>query len=146
MKFSFKNTPITALLALGLTFSVCTPTKPVMAQEEDVEIENSVDDVFVEFSPISVSIIREYRIRGQLAVTFFLSVYKTSTVEKIEKLRPKLRDGLVQSLTRVANTRVNPNRPVDLELIGKFMQKSVDEILGPNMAEVLIQSAAAQPS
>lgn len=115
-------------------------------EDEDVEIEQSVDNVFVQFQPISVSIIREYRIRGMLAVTLFLSVDKASTVEKIESIRPKLRDGLVQSLTRVANTRVSPNRPVDLELIGRFMQKSVDDILGPNMAVVLIQSAAAQPN
>jgi len=147
MKLSFNTLSLTSVLACGLLCSQIITPQIVLAQdEEDVEIEQTVDNVFVVFEPISVSIIREYRIRGQLAVTFVLSVDKVSTVDEIERLRPKVRDGLIQGLTRVANTRVNPHRPVDLELIGLFMQRSVDDILGANMAKVLIQSAAAQPS
>ncbi|MCK5040794.1 MAG: hypothetical protein KAR62_00805 [Sphingomonadales bacterium] len=148
MKLLFKKTALASLLTCGLLCSpyIMAPNNAWAQDEEEVDTEVSVDNVFVEFAPIAVSIIREYRIRGMLNVTFYLSVDKASTVDKIEELRPKLRDGLIQSLTRVANTRVNPRRPVDLELIGLFMQRSVDEILGADMAQVLIQSAAAQPS
>lgn len=146
MKAPLKSFSISSALSLALITPTMAVYNPAIAQDEEQKIEQVVDDVFVEFRPITVSIIREYRLQGQLSVTFFLGVDKTSTVDEIERLRPRLRDGLVQSLTRVANTRVNPRRPVDLALIGRFMQNSVDEVLGKDLAIVLIQSAAAQPN
>lgn len=138
MNIKIKNTYLSLLAVLMLA-----NPQPLIAQEEDSEA--TVDNIFVQFAPISVSIIREYRIRGQLAVTFYLSVDKASNVEKIETMRPKLRDNLIYSLTRIANTRVSPNKPVDLDLLGRFLQKNVDDVLGEGVAKVLIQSAAAQP-
>lgn len=141
-----KKSLLPLILCGMFSVSFISPPVVIAQDEEEVDSEQTVDDVFVEFRPISVSIIREYRIQGMLSVTFYLSVDKASTVDEIERLRPKVRDGLVHSLTRVANTRVNPRRPVDLELIGLFMQRSVDDILGTGMANVLIQSATAQPN
>lgn len=139
MTYKFSKPTLTTIVALSLFWQ-----QPALAQDEDVS-EPEVDNVFVEFQPISVAIIRDYRIQGQLAVTLFLSVNKASSVERIEELRPKLTDKLIQSLTRIANTRVSPNKPVDLQLIGRFLQTNVDEVLGEDVAKVLIQSAAAQP-
>lgn len=131
------------ICALGIVCLATSVSQPAFAQEEGEAI---VDNLFVPFAPISVSIVRDYKVQGQLAVTFFLGINKASSEDVIENIRPKVRDGLINSLTRVANTRVNPYKPVDLELIGIFMQNSVDEVLGAGVAEVLIQSVAAQPN
>lgn len=140
MRFFFTNIFAIILAILTIGFS-----QPSFAQEEG-EVEPTVDNLFVRFQPISVSIVRDFKVQGQLSVTLYLGLNKASTEDVIENLRPKIRDSLLNSLTRVANTRVNPYRPVDIDLIVIFMQTGLDELLGEGVAEVLIQSAAAQPS
>lgn|GEM_PF-3120834 len=117
-------------------------TSAVHAQDE--QAPSISDALFVEFAPMTVAVIRDKRIRGHLTVTFFLAVGTQPDIDRIDAIRPKLRDAVLQNLARIGNARVDPNLPVDLDLVADYLQYAVDDILGKDVAKVLLQSASTQ--
>ena len=115
---------------------------PIAAQEENAPAVS--DDLFVEFAPMTVAVIRDKRIRGHLTITFFLAVGTQPDIDRIETLRPKLRDAVLRNLARIGNARVDPHLPVDLDLVADYLQYAVDDVLGEDVAKVLLQSASTQ--
>ena len=128
---------VVALLSAGL------PASRTAAQEDDPQ--NAVSDaLFVEFAPMTVAVIRDKRIQGHLTITMFLAVGTPAGVNRVETLRPKLRDAVLRNLARVGNARVDPHMPVDLKLVADYLQLAVDDVLGDGVAKVLLQSASTQ--
>jgi flagellar basal body-associated protein FliL len=102
-------------------------------------------NLFADFRPVMVAVIREHQIRGHLGVDFALAVTSADAMTEIDLLRPRLRDSIQHYLAGLASARINPRRPLDLDLVSSYIQKAVDEILGDGVAEVLIITASVTP-
>lgn len=104
------------------------------------------EPLFIEFTPLSVSVIQRTRVAGFLSVAFNLVVESEEAAAHVERLRPRLRDAIVRILSRVANSRLDINRPVDVDLIRAYVQMAVDGVLGAEKARVLMQTVSLQPA
>ena len=133
--------PIIFLLAMIVSFGAHTTLTLAQDEEETPDISN----VFATFSPFSVHVIKDRRIRGILMVDFKLSLKAREDVDEIDKIRPRIRSAVIEALTRVANARVNVRRPLDVELISNSIQGAIDSVLGEDFAKVLIAVASTQP-
>lgn len=102
--------------------------------------------VFIEFTPLSVSVIQRTRVAGFLSVAFNLVVESEEAAAHVERLRPRLRDAIVRVLSRVANSRLDINHPVDVDLIRAYVQMAVDSVIGADKARVLMETVSLQPA
>lgn len=119
---------------------------PLAAQDHDDESASPPEtNLFADFRPVMVAVIREHQIRGHLGVDFALAVESADAMTEIDLLRPRLRDSIQHYLAGLASARINPRRPLDLDLVSSYIQKAVDEILGDGVAEVLIITASVTP-
>ena len=114
-----------------------------IAQSE--EDDGYLRENYIEFQPISVTVIQNARISGILTVTFTLATKNPSLIDKLKHLRPRVRSEVHHKLARLAATRITLNQPINLELVGQFIQFAVDQIFGEPEVEVLIQLAAIRP-
>lgn len=99
---------------------------------------------YVAFEPVSVTVLNESRVAGFLAVTFSLEASDAEQEETITEMKPRLRDAIIRRLSRLAGTRIEVTRPLNIALVNRQIQSVVDEVLGDKTAEVLIQSASIQ--
>ncbi len=116
----------------------------VLAEESHGSSDS--EPVFIEFTPLSVSVIQRTHVAGFLSVAFNLVVESEETAAHVERLRPKLRDAIVRVLSRVANSRLDINHPVDVDLIRAYVQMAVDSVIGADKARVLMESVSLQPA
>lgn len=123
------------IVAGGLTLSQGS----VAAQEETVEPS------FIEFAPVSVSVVHNARVAGFLSIAFGVMVEGPEALARVEALLPRINDASVQMLARIARTRLVVTEAVNLELLRTYLQRTVDRIVGEGVARVLIQDATLQP-
>lgn len=116
------------------------------AEGEDGETKSDAGPIFMEFAPFSVSVIQRAQIAGYLSVAFDLAVEEEAVVQQVERLRPKVRDAVLLILTRVASSRLDVTRPVDVDLIRAYVQKAVNNVLGAGKAQVLMAIVSLQPA
>lgn len=100
---------------------------------------------YLDFDAFSVSIITDGRVDGQVSVKFSLAVADAEKRAEIERKSPRLRDAYLQVLSQVASTRLDPRRPVDPDLLDRYLQRVTDRLLGDHVAEVVMESAAIRP-
>lgn len=117
-----------------------------LAAAEEEAGGNGAGPLFVEFDPFSVSIIQRTRVAGYLSVAFSLAVENEAAAQRVERMRPKLKDAIVRILSRVASSRLDVNRPVEVSLIQTYVQMAVDNVIGPGEALVLMQTVSLQPA
>lgn len=94
--------------------------------------------------PLTVTVFRDSRARGLLSIDLTLQMAKASAKPDVEKIMPRLRDQLVLTLTRLAANRVDVDRPLDLDAMGKALQAATDRTLGEGQARVLISGATVR--
>ena len=126
-----------ALLCLGLS-------SPAHAAD-DANAAAGAQASYLDFDAFSVSIITEGRIDGQVSVKFSLAVTDAGKRAEIERKSPRLRDAYLRVLSQVASTRLDPRRPVDPNLLDRYLQRVTDRLLGDHVAEVVMESAAIRP-
>ena len=117
---------------------------PALAAD-DADASSGSEETYLDFDAFSVSIIHDGRVDGQVSVKFSLAVADAETRAEIERKSPKLRDAYLQILSQVAATRLDPRRPVDPELLDRYLQRVTDRLLGDHVAEVVMESAAIRP-
>lgn len=110
------------------------------------EGSSSAEPIFIEFEPFSVSVIQNSRVAGFLSIAFDLAVEDEATIQQVERLRPRLRDAVVRILSRVASSRLDVSRPVDVDLVRAYVQKAIDGVIGPGKAQVLMEIVSLQPA
>ncbi|MCG8503242.1 MAG: hypothetical protein MI755_01435 [Sphingomonadales bacterium] len=126
-----------ALLCFGLS-------SPAHAAD-DADAASGSDAAYLDFDAFSVSIITDGRVDGQISVKFSLAVADAEKRAEIERKSLKLRDAYLQILSQVASTRLDPRRPVDPDLLDRYLQRVTDRLLGDHVAEVVMESAAIRP-
>lgn len=121
---------------------------PALASQEEDEKgaeETAPAPTFVEFAPVSVSVVHNNRVTGFLSVAFGVMVKDPEAAAKVEALLPKISDACVQMLVRIARTRLDVTQAINIELLRTYLQRSVDGVIGEGVAQVLIQDATLQP-
>lgn len=134
-----------AALAMLLLGFAAGQISPALAQTEAFDTAEP-GRLYVRFDPVSITVVRNARVSGLLSVTYSLAVRTEDEVTKITSLKPKLTAVIVRNLTLVARNRLDVRRSLEFELIERYMQRAVDDLLGENQAEVLIQLASLNPS
>lgn len=124
-----------------LTISLSAPT---FAQEEDQGEEIEEKLIAVEMLPLTVALTRNFRTEGVLMLAYQLFVSDTDTMEDVAIREPQIAAALHQTLTRLSKIRIPADRPVNITLLDKFMQNTVDKLLGKNVADVVIFAASIQ--
>ncbi len=135
LKFRFFHLLFIGLLASS--FPVST-----FAQEEAEEVKEKL--IQVEMQPLTVALTKNFKTQGVLMLAYSLFVDKTSTAGDLALREPQIAAALHQTLTRLSKIRIPADRPVNITLVDKFMQDTVDKLLGKNIANVVIFSASIQ--
>lgn len=91
--------------------------------------------------PLTVTVFRDNRARGLLAVELSLELAKSDDRDRIEKIMPRLRDRYVTALTRFAANRVDINRTIDIQTLAQMLQGATNDVLGQSAATILIGGA-----
>jgi flagellar basal body-associated protein FliL len=128
------------MVLIGLM--ACSFSAPAFSQDEEEEKTEKL--VAVEMQPLVVSLTKNFRTQGVLMLAYQLFVANSSTAEEVAVRKPQIAAALHQTLTRLSKIRIPADKPVNIPLLDLFMQRSVDELLGKNVAEVVIFSASIQ--
>jgi flagellar basal body-associated protein FliL len=102
---------------------------------------DAANDRYVALAPVTVSVFRDSRVRGMLSLELTLEVADGSSRERIDKIMPRLRDRYITIMSRLAANRVDIHRPLDLESVTEILQSATDQMLGPQVARVLVGGA-----
>lgn len=92
-------------------------------------------------APMTVSVFRDSRVRGMLSLELTLEVADGPSRERVDKIMPRLRDRYITIMSRLAANRVDINRPLDLDSMTEILQSATDQMLGPQVARVLVGGA-----
>jgi flagellar basal body-associated protein FliL len=140
---------VVASLAIGMmlmsgTFSskkdgATKKAEQLMAMLEQAGVDPQASHVRVK--PFNVSIIQDSRVHGTLYVSMDLETGSRDLNAGVVKARPKLRDAYLQTLSRYADHQMNPNKPVNIMLLKKLLQRPTDRILGEGKVTVIVSAA-----
>lgn len=99
---------------------------------------------FVQMDAVTVSVIRQGKVRGFLTVAFSLELPGYEYREQLGALTPRLEAEYHRDVSDIAARSVDLSYPVDIMLVKRRLQATTDRILGPHFAEVLMGSASIQ--
>ncbi len=125
-------------LALPLALALTPPALAAGGGEAKPESR------FVKLQPIIVPVLQEYRMRGLVSVQVSLSLHAGADRERVETLKPKLTDRYIMTLNQLGQTVIEMDRPVNLPLIQRLLQQGTDQVLGADIASVLIIDASSR--
>jgi flagellar basal body-associated protein FliL len=101
----------------------------------------SPDASHVTIEPFNISIIQSGKILGALFVSMELLTGNRDLNAGVVKARPKLRDAYLQALSGYVNRQLDPNRPVNVSLLKRLLQKATNRVLGETAVAVVISGA-----
>ncbi len=99
---------------------------------------------FVQMDAVTVSVIRQGKVRGFLTVAFTLELPGYEYREQLGALSPKLEAEYHRDISDIAARSIDMDYPVDVMLVKGRLQSSTDRVLGPDFAKVLMGSASVQ--
>lgn len=99
---------------------------------------------FVQMDAVTVSVIRQGKVRGFLTVAFTLELPGYEYREELGALSPKLEAEYHRDISDIAARNIDMDYPVDVMLVKSRLQSSTDRVLGPDFAKVLMGSASVQ--
>ena len=126
---------LTAVLMIGLA---ATATQ---AKETGEAERTSADTLFIAFPEMNVTLVERARIDGIMTVRVSLEVFDAEAQGQVELQQPRLQDAYIHTLTRLASARFDVRRPIDYALMGRYLQRDTNRILGVDVARVLVQDA-----
>jgi flagellar basal body-associated protein FliL len=131
-----KNSRFGLLLALCL----CFVPAGAWANEEAAPKPSGDLPVFVKINPINIPVIRKNGTTSVLALDIIAEVKTESDREKVEAIRPKLRDTFIRSLygNLEVNKLVNREGMLDMEKVkARLMKSSLYVMKEPMITDLL---------
>lgn len=95
----------------------------------------------VTIEPFNISIIQSGKILGSLYVSMELMTGNRDLNAGVVESRPKLRDAYLQTLSRYVNQQLDPNRPVNISLLKRLLQKATTQVLGETAVVAVVSGA-----
>lgn len=99
---------------------------------------------YIMLEPLTVSVMRDARVRGLLSVDLTLELARLDERAAIERIMPRLRDQLMFALTQLAANRLDIERPLDLPTLTAALQQVIDRVIGESKARLLIGGATVR--
>lgn len=99
---------------------------------------------YIMLEPLTVSVLRDARVRGLLSVDLTLELARHDERAAIERIMPRLRDQLMLTLTQLAANRLDIDRPLDLPTLTAALQQVIDRVIGESKARLLIGGATVR--
>ncbi|MCJ9428086.1 hypothetical protein [Kordiimonas marina] len=99
----------------------------------------------IDMTPFKFSLIKRGRVRGKVSVTLTLVVNKSDDMKYIRLHQPQLRSDFLTALTILANQQIDPNRPIDPDIISAYLTPYADYRLGTGKVTVYVKEAMVTP-
>lgn len=132
-----------ASLALGCMLALPRPAAASGGgAAEEADIHNGPS--FMVMEAVTVSIIRTGKVRGFLTVDVTLELPGSEYRQTVTKVAPRLAAAYHHSIRDIAARGVDLDQPVDINLVTDILQSVTDQVLGEELAIVLIGSASVQ--
>jgi flagellar basal body-associated protein FliL len=90
--------------------------------------------------PISVSVVQEDEVRGQLQVWFGMDVPDAVLRTRAEAIMPRLRDAWLSRLSQYAATSARARKPANIADVSLLLQATADQMLQNPGSKVLMGS------
>lgn len=125
---------VAGLLAISISVNM-GPVTAAAAQKGDGAVE------YIALPTMSVSLLERNRIRGVLSLTVSLEVGGETRTRDVKKQLPRLRDAYLRTLSNLAQTHLDPQERINMNLLRKVLQRTTDRLFGPDAVSVLVQHA-----
>ena len=145
MTIQAKTTLHWFIAALALGFMLALP-QPAGASGGGSSTEDALHEgpSYMEMEAVTVSIIRAGKVRGFLTVDVTLELPGSEHRQTINEVAPRLTAAYNHSIRDIAARGVDLDQPVDINLVTHILQTVTDQVLGEELAVVLIGSASVQ--
>ena len=101
---------------------------------------------FFELPSISVSVIRDARVRGIFTVSMGLEVDSLDWRLRVRKMIPRLSHEYHTVMAQFAAARLKMGRVIDMDLLERLFQNATDRVLGADQARIMVTNALARKS
>jgi len=95
---------------------------------------------WVSVYPISITVVQDDQVRGQLQVWLGMDVIDPALRTRKEEIKPRLRDAWLTRLSQYAATSLRARRPANIDDVSRLLQATADQTLGKPGARVLLGS------
>jgi len=99
----------------------------------------------IDMAPFKFSLIDRGRVRGKVSITLTLVVHKSDDMKYVRLHQPQLRSDFLTALTVLANQQIDPNRPVDPDIISAYLTPYANYRLGKDKVTVYVKEAMVTP-
>ncbi len=132
-------TPIAAAwMAFALASTPAAVYAEVTSGSPDPE---KTESIVINIEPLTVPILNDNVIRGQALVELRLVVRDPESWHAAVAMMPRLRDLYLRRFYRYSSSAYWDGNRLDLDRVKKSFQKVTDQVLGPEVASVLIYQA-----
>lgn len=134
------------VICVGMCLALVVPQIiwPVTAHAADnSKAARSGKPMFVRLNPISIPVIRKNGTTSVLALDLIAEVKSEADREKVEAIRPKLRDNFIRALYGNLETHhlVSPNGFLDIEKVkSRLMRTSLHVMKEPTITDILFNN------
>ncbi|MFZ5610258.1 MAG: flagellar basal body-associated FliL family protein [Pseudomonadota bacterium] len=132
------------ILAAGMALPAAPPAQGSAKPAAEGTDTSVGAEAFIRVEPIIISVLRGSTVAGLMSLTVELQVPDAAKREEVAAIRPRLRDGYLRALSRLASTTLDIDRPLNFELLTRMLQRDTDRVLGPGVARVLITDASTR--
>lgn len=105
--------------------------------------EETEGSTFFELPSISVSVIRDARVRGIFTVSMGLEVDSLDMRLRVRKMIPRLSHEYHRVMAHFAAARLQMGKAINLDLLERLFQKATDRVLGADQARIMVTNALA---
>ena len=137
------------LIAAALTGAAIASPPPASKPADD-EMDPQAkritgSDKYVPTFGLRASISRGFKVHGVMAVDAGLDVPSEKSRKRVEALKPRLMSALRETVSNYASLSYIVGEKPDADLIKIRMQKTVDSVIGPGEAKVMLASVIVFP-
>ncbi len=108
--------------------------------------DNEAVPQFLKFPAIITNIVDGVRITGLVSVTIEVHVDNKSVLRRLELSRPLLQDSFTRTVIDLAQTYIEPYRPLPWQTIATRLQRAADTALPKEKMRVLITDMSTRPT
>ncbi len=104
--------------------------------------KNDVPPIYVTMAPITIPLMRSGYVEGSFHIRLDIAVATKTEEERVTHLTPRLEAAFLGNLSDLAQFYIRPGEQTDVNMIGRILQQTTNQILGTSEARLLISDTA----
>lgn len=137
---------LTAGFASAAFSNESPPPQEGAAEAAKQESEAPVAPGFLAVPALNISVVKQNRIRGVLAVNAVLDIARQDAMDVAIGLMPRLTGGYASALAKWSNIYQGVHEPANVVAIKNQLQQVTNQVLGRDDVQVLLQNALLKPA